>query len=363
MKSMQYFDKLNSIKCGSIEKPWKQGFNKAINKHIVESSLIEAACAAEFSLRHIFNQRNIPDDLFKAYDASFSNSGSTIYEHYQQALENGDSSVQGFLSNLKGKLFEIKLEPKLEEAFPHFDFSMATDPTNQVWDLIGTNTHTGEHLSVQAKMGASSYTADVIDRMHENPHVLFALSSDLTDKIVSIDPSLSDHIFNSGIDSSHFTNSTDISLHTLAQNLGIDIPDGVGDLIPYTTEIVLAIRLLYDIIQVNRDYKHVHSSDKTKLYAFKLLMLMSRYGVSAICIPLGGLVGTAIPIPVLGTLGGAAAGWWLAKKITKYLEPHFQDVSLWLLGLDKNDVFYLKNKLKIDAIGLSYMKTAKKMAA
>lgn len=359
MESTKYIVELNAIDLNSPDITWKKDFTQRMTAHKVDCSMIEAVCAAEFISRHIFDERNIPDDLFKAYHASFGNSGITLHEHYLQMLENGDSSVSGFVSNLKGKLFEMRLEPMLEEKFTNFDFTISNNPINQVWDLVGVNSVTGEQLLVQAKMGASSYASDVLERMHDNPHVLYALSDDLANKITSIDPSLADEIFAGGIDSQTFTNATYTDLETLAENMGIDIPDHVEDLLPHVAEIALAIRFLFDIINVNNDYKNVGSSDKTKLYAFKLIMLMTRFGVSTICIPLGGIIGAAIPVPIAGPVAGAIAGAWFAGKVNKSLKPHFHEVSLLLLGLSSDDLFYMRNKSQIDQIGLSMVNTSK----
>ena len=43
----------------------------------------------------------------------------------------------------------------------------------------------------------------------------------------------------------------------LAENSGIDVPDKVSGFLPYVTEIVLGIRLLYDIVKTERDFEAV----------------------------------------------------------------------------------------------------------
>lgn len=355
MESQKYLADLESLQYESLDDNWKEDFVRKVTEHRVEGSLIEATCAAEFISRYIFDERNVPDDLFRAYDAAFTNSQISLHEHFADMVQKGEGSVQGFVSNLKGKLFELKLEPKLEDTFPNFDFSISDNPVNQIWDLIGVNNDTGEQILVQAKMGASAYASDVIERMYDNPNVYFALSEDLADKIINVDPDLADQILDYGVNSSDFTEGTELGLDTLAGNMGIDIPDEVGEILPYVTELVLAIRFLFDIIKVNKDYKNVGASDKTKLYAFKLIMLMSRFGVSSVCVPLGGVIGTAIPVPVIGTIGGAVAGAWFASKVNKSLKPKFEELSLWLLGLDNDDLFYFRNKVQIDLLGESFL--------
>ena len=362
MQSVSYIKELNKIKLDAKHKNWKKDLNVKLQKQKAESVVVEATVATESILRTLFDERNVDDDLAKSFSAAFANSDMTLNEHYLSMVAKGPASVQGFVSSLKGKLFELKLEPALENKYPGFDFSVSDNPTTPIWDLIGENSETGEQLLVQAKMGASSYASDVLGRMKDAPDVKFALSDDLAAKLVSIDPAFEDQIITMGGDSETFTNDTNLNLDQLAQNLGIDIPDGIEDILPYVTEIVLSIRFLFDIIKVNKDYKGIHATDKTKLYAFKLIMLMSRFGVSSICIPLGGVIGSAIPIPIFGTISGVVAGAWFAGQVNKKLKPKFSELSLWLLGLNDDDLFYLRNKLIVDGIGKSMYDTADGLA-
>lgn len=57
----------------------------------------------------------------------------------------------------------------------------------------------------------------------------------------------------------------------IEENLGIDLPDEVFALAPYSTEMDLGMKLLFDLASVNRkDFKQVlKSTDKARLGAVK----------------------------------------------------------------------------------------------
>ena len=63
-----------------------------------------------------------------------------LHEHYQQMAWNAEtSSVQGFVSNLKGKIAELEAEGLLEDRFSGYDFSIADNLNQPGWDLRGVN--------------------------------------------------------------------------------------------------------------------------------------------------------------------------------------------------------------------------------
>jgi hypothetical protein len=333
---------------------------KAIEGRKSADVSIEASLASEAVMISLFEARNIPDSLSEAYSASFTNSDISLYEHYSSILDKGDASVGGFVSNLKGKVFEIELTDKLESIYPDFDFSIATDPTNPIWDIKGVNVHDGTEFLIQAKMGASQYATDVIERMQDNPNVLFAVSSEIHDKIVSAMPNLADQFINVDVSNYEFTNDVNANLNLLVENMGIDVPDGIGELLPYVGEIVLGIRLILDLISVQRDFKAISFNDKAKLSAVKCVVLLSRFGVSTICTSIGGAAGTAAgsvfpgPGNLVGGISGSIAGAITASKLNKFFKPNIMEFAFGLTGLDENDMFYFHNKKRIDGLAFSF---------
>ena len=100
----------------------------------------------------------------------------------------------------------------------------------------------------------------------------------------------------------------------------------------------------------------------------------------------GGAIGTFIPGAgnVVGILAGAAAGATvgevadrvvgffvgkgnnsngLAEHLNKHLEPHMLNLALDITGLTNDDLFYYKNKPRVDTAALSLQTTAKELAA
>ena len=89
-----------------------------------------------------------------------------------------ERSVTGFVSNLKGKVAEMRAEDLLEDRFPGYDFSVASDLDSPGWDLHGVAPE-GQDILVQVKMGGEGYVADVLERMRDDPAILFATSSEI----------------------------------------------------------------------------------------------------------------------------------------------------------------------------------------
>lgn len=333
-----------------------------LNGKKTEDCFIEASFIAEIGAIELFNSRNIPDYMFDAYKDSFSNSDISLLEHYQQMLDNGDKSLLGFINNLKGKVFEFELEGKLENLYPGFDFNLADSPTQPIWDLKGINEY-GEELLVQAKLWGEGSYSKLISLMEENPNVLYAASNEIREKVLQSSPELANQFVDIDVNNYEFTEGVKENLELLVNNMGIDVPDGLGDLLPYISEIVLGMRLIMDLISVQRDFKNISAEDKAKLSAVKVIVLLSRYGVTLGCTTICGIAGGSLGgiIPGVGNgLGGVAGGIGgavLAGKINKEIKPYMLDISLKLVGLDKEDMFYFSNKKLIDNLAISYLNT------
>ncbi|MCX7876999.1 MAG: hypothetical protein N2321_12655 [Melioribacteraceae bacterium] len=323
--------------------------------------VIETVVGLESAFSTIFTERNIPDDLQQAYNTAFSNVSmdQSLFERYSEMVDKSPESVSSFVGTIKGKLFELRLPDLLENQFPDYSFEIASDPTQPVWDIIG-NSSRGESILIQAKMGGSGYVSDVLERMQDNPDVLFATSNEIRDSILSSHPELADQFVNVDLSNYDFTAEVNHDLELLADNLGIDIPDSIGEIIPYLSEIILGIRLIKDLISVQRDFKSVSVADKTKLSAVKTIVLLSRFGVSIVCTTVcssgGAAAGSIFPGPgtLIGGIGGAIAGAFMASKLNKHLKPYYMEFALGLTGLTNDDLFYFRNKNTIDRIGFSF---------
>lgn len=364
MQSTQLIQEIEHLpSVANYEKLSARQFLTKISSTESDDIAIETACGTETALISLFENRNIPDTLNEAYKASFVNSNTSLYNHYSDILHKGEQATSGFINNLKGKLFEIQLEDGLNNAFPEYHFSVASNPNNPIWDLKGINIQDGSEVLIQAKMGATGYASDVIQHMHENPEVLFIGSKEIHDSILSVHPEFAHQLIDADISNYDFTNDVQHNLHLLSENLGIDVPDSIGEILPYVSEIILGIRLIWDIIEVQRDFKSVTATEKSKISAVKAITILSRFGISTLCTTLGATGGTSLGsvFPVLGSLAGgilgSGAGAIAAYYLNKELKPYFMDFALGLVDLDYDDLFYLQNKNRIDTVALSFTTT------
>ena len=306
---------------------------------------------------------NVPDELSKAYSLLYPNSEAQLHEHYQDMVERGERSVTGFVSHLKGKVAEIKAEDLLEERFPDSDFRIAVNLNQPVWDLQDV-TSDGQEILAQVKMGGEGYVQDVLERMHEGTSVLFATSTEIYKAVLQSSPELSDQLINLGISNADVTEGVEEGLSLLAANSGFDVPDSLGEMLPYVGEIILGIRLILDVVSTERDFKDVNLDDRARVHALKALVLMSKFGVTTVFTTTGGAGGTAVGTALFPGVGSAAggiaggiAGAGVAALLNRRIQPHMMEMGMAVSGVDEDDMFYFRNKSGIDGIGLSLAST------
>lgn len=326
---------------------------------------VELAAGAEVALTGLFDARNVSDDLLEAYGLAFPVAAAeqTLDERYLEMVERGPESVTGFIASLKGKLAELRLVDHLEQEFPDYTFALAASPNQPGWDIsvLGPD---GADAFVQVKVGGADYAGDVLTRMQADPDVLFAASSEIRSEILASHPELVSQFVDSDMSNFELTSDVGENLGLLANNSGIDIPDELSEVVPYVTEIVLGVRLLYGIVKVERDLKAVHVSDRARVQAMQALCILQRYGVVAV----GALIGTAaggaagaaiagigsVPGGIAGGLFGTASAAYLGRK----LRPRMMEIATWLCRVTDDDLFYFRNKVAIDRIGGSLAQTA-----
>ena len=271
--------------------------------------------------------------------------------------------MQGFVSNLKGKVAELEAEGLLEDRFSGYNFSIAEDLNQPGWDLSGVNSD-GHEILVQVKMGTEGYANDVADAMQDNPDTYFAVSQEIYQKISESSPELTAQLINLGESNLEFTQEVSEGLEILASNEGFDIPDGIGEMLPYVGEIILGIRLVMDVVSTEREFKDVQLADRSRVHALKALVLMSKFGVTTVLTTAGGTGGTAAGTALLPGVGSAAGGIvgsivgaGTAAFLNRRLQPHIMEVGMAIAGVDEDDIFYFRNKIVIDGIGASLADT------
>ena len=324
---------------------------------------IEVSLATEEALEALFHARNVPDVLEEAHGLAFSSvaEDSSLHEHYQEMLGRGSGSVMGFMSNLKGKVAELKAESALEERFPGYDFKLAPSPTQPGWDLRGTSPD-GEDILSQVKFGGEGYADDVVDAMREYPNFPFVVSSEIHAAIEESHPELLPRLIEMG-SAAKLSESVEDNLDKLAGNFGVDLPDSLGDALPVVAEVVLGIKLIWGIVKTERQLADVDLTDRSRVHGIRALALISRFGVNQVCLLAGGAAGTAAGTVVPGVgnvvagLGGGLAGLGGAVMLNKMLQPRIEEVAMRLIGGDADDMFYLMNKAEIDGLGQSFVTT------
>ena len=271
---------------------------------------MEVSFAVEEGMEALFDARNVSDQLAEAYSAVFPNAASdygSIHDHYQEVLGRGEDSVTGFVSALKGRLAEFKAESLLEERFPGYDFKLASDPTQSVWDLVGRGPE-GQEILIQVTTGGASYAGDVLDRIGEAPtDVLFAVSSNLYAQLTEQTPELSHRLIDLGAANAEFTTEVREGLGTLAGNMGIDVPDSIVSVLPYATEVFYGIQLIRSILSTEQELAGEALSDRSRVHGVRTLALISKFGVTSVLTMSGSAIGAAAGTVVPG-LGNAAAG-------------------------------------------------------
>ena len=100
------------------------------------------------------------------------------------------------------------------------------------------------------------------------------------------------------------------------------------------------------------------------LEVVQTLTLMSRMGINTVLAVVGGATGSAAGsvVPLVGNLvggiAGSIAGAGIGMYLNQHLQPHMLDLALDITGLEQDDLFYYKNKERIDVLALSFRNTA-----
>ncbi len=330
----------------------------------------EFASAVSLGMWAVFDSVNVDDRLTTAYEAQFPGLASdhSLHEHWQEMIDRGPESMQGFISGLKGKVAELHAKDVLE-ARGYGNVMLAPSPNQEGLDITALDPG-GEHVSIQVKTGTSLSASDLQHLMEDAPpdrH--FAFGTELYDKVVASRMETGDEaIVDIGPDYAQVEGIED-GLDTLSDNMGVDIPDGVVDIIPYAAAIAGGMRLIYSAINTEMEFKTADRTTKNRIQVVQTLTLMSRMGISTVLATVGGIAGAAAgsPMPglgnVIGGTGGSAIGAGVGLYLNNRLQPHLLDLALSITGLTQDDLFYYKNKPHIDELALRFQANARELAA
>ena len=330
----------------------------------------EMSAATSWGLWAIFDDINVDDELLgnmeHAHNLYSGNYEGTLAEHFQEMMERGPASVDGFINGLKGKVGEINAKDMLEQQ-GWTNVEIAPNPTQAVWDISAVN-DAGETVLFQVKVGAAEYSGDVADAIESAPpDVVFLVSGEIYDRIADTAPELLDSVVN--IEPFLAIDGIQDGLSTLSSNMGIDVPDGIGDIVPYAGAIIAGARLIHGALRAEREFKAADRTTPNRIQVVQALTLMSRMGVSTVLATVGGMGGTAAgsAIPFVGNLVGGlvgtVAGAGMSMYLNRHLQPHMLNLALNITGLTNDDLFYYKNMPRIDEVALNFRQTAGELAA
>ena len=151
--------------------------------------------------------------------------------------------------------------------------------------------------------------------------------------------------------------------------MGIDIPDSAVDIIPYAAVIVGGARLIYSAVKTEKEFKAADRTTKNQIQVVQTLTLMSRMGITTVLSVAGGTGGAAAGSAVpgignaIGGIGGTVIGAGMGMYLNKHLQSHMLNLALNITGLTHDDLFYYKNKPRINEVAFTFQKRARELAA
>ncbi len=147
--------------------------------------------------------------------------------------------------------------------------------------------------------------------------------------------------------------SVNEGLETLAGNMGMDVPDSVGDVLPYVGEVLLGLKLLKDVIATERDLSEVDFGERGRVHVVRALLVISRFGIASTCAMVFGAAGTAV-MPGVGSVIGGLGGVGMGMFLNKHVKGRVGQLAHRVAGLSEEDMFYLSHKRALDEIGNSF---------
>ena len=305
----------------------------------------------------------IDDKLAQAYKMQYPRESDqySLYEKWQEISEGSQESMTGFISGLKGKVAEINAKDMLEER-GFTNVQIASNPTQPDWDIT-CNAPNGELIYCQVKTGLADRAGEVQQLMTANPNIHYAIGTEIYDRIHDSTQDTINRITDMGTEYELVEGIGD-GLETLSANQGFDLPDSVGEVVPYAGAIIMGARLIYNVIKTEKEFSTADRTTKNKMQVVQALTTMSRFSISTVLSTAGGFGGAAVGsfVPGIGNLIGGivgmGAGVGMGMYLNKHLQPHMLNLALDITGLTHDDLFYYKNKPHIDSVALSFRQNA-----
>ncbi len=331
----------------------------------------EFVSASSSAMWTVFDRVNVDDRLAEAYATRWPEMAGERSLHEQWQVLMGGSEEAGesewFFNGLKGQLAEFEAQ-ELLEARGFTNVNLASAPNQQGWDISAVDPE-GQAVLIQVKTGTSYSASDAEGLLEAEPSYLFVFGAELHDKVVASGTDTADRLVASiGSDYARVEGIQE-GLGTLSANMGIDIPDGVVDIIPYAAVIVGSARLILSAIKTEREFKAADRTTRNQIQVVQTLTLMSKMGIATVLSTVGGMSGAAAgsSLPGIGNLvggiGGTVAGAGMGMYLNKHLQPHMLDLALDITRLTHDDLFYYKNKSRINEIAFTFHTRARELVA
>ena len=281
---------------------------------------------------------NLSLTITQAYEMAFGNVADTYTVNERWAMKGVSDGEQGFINNLKGKVAEIQAEEPLaqdprfagyeqdfirnEEGIPipnHEGFDrVATGPNGQeipitvkssmadkdfqeVRELLIGNDQAHGAVNTEMYNRFADSDSDLMGRltdigstheleqsieetlaiMAEYPEINFHAITEVYDAISDSASDMIDQLTDIGPGYLTVEGTTD-GLNALSSNLGIDVPDGIGEIVPYAGAIIAGARLVHSVVRTEREFKAVDRTTKNKIQVVQSLTLMSRMGINTV---------------------------------------------------------------------------------
>jgi hypothetical protein len=158
------------------------------------------------TLAEYINSGQVPEEIQHAYELAYSHVAAA--RSFADQVERLDGKeLMGFVSGVKGKLFELQYVDYLNEGHlpDGFRAELANSPTNPGWDIAIIGQDGALHDTIQAKAtDSATYVADALER---NPQIDVVTTSEVHSHLVM--QGFSESVIDSGISDSALTAAVD----------------------------------------------------------------------------------------------------------------------------------------------------------
>lgn len=168
--------------------------------------LLDTLVVGGETLAAYMNSGQVPEEIQRAYELAYPNVAAT--RSFADQVERLDGQeLMGFVSGVKGKLFELQYVDYLNEGHlpDGFHAELAASPTNPGWDIAIIGQDGALRDTIQAK--ATDSAAYVTSALEKNPQIDVVTTSEVQSHLVM--QGFSESVIDSGISEDALTAAVD----------------------------------------------------------------------------------------------------------------------------------------------------------